>query len=153
MPYLADDVREAATLPVQRLAVGLVDGISKLAAHALLAPVLATPNLRLVCHDGEFEQLLGELALHHLDLVLAGQAAPRNPNLLVWHRRLQLIDHGSALYIHHSWRDPDAHARRPFAQIADHVLLPFASSIAAADERLAPQVTEALLREIGRAHV
>ena len=73
---------------------------------------------------------------------------PRNPNLLVWHRRLQLIDHGSALYIHHSWRDPDAHARRPFAQIADHVLLPFASSIAAADERLAPQVTEALLRDL-----
>ena len=44
-------------------------------------PVLNTPNLRLVCHEGEFEQLLGELALHHLDLVLAGQAAPRNPNL------------------------------------------------------------------------
>ena len=29
----------------------------------------------------------------------------RNPNLLVWHRRLHLIDHGSALYIHHSWKD------------------------------------------------
>lgn len=73
---------------------------------------------------------------------------PRNPNLLVWHRRLHLIDHGSALYIHHSWRDPDEHARRPFTQIKDHVLLPFASSIAAADERLAPQVTPALLREL-----
>jgi LysR family transcriptional activator of nhaA len=54
----------------------------------LLAPVLATPNLRLVCHDGEFEQLLGELALHHLDLVLAGQAAPRNPNLRLASERL-----------------------------------------------------------------
>ena len=31
---------------------------------------------------------------------------PRNPNLIVWHRRLHLIDHGSALYIHHTWRDP-----------------------------------------------
>ena len=71
---------------------------------------------------------------------------PRNPNLIVWHRRLHLIDHGSALYIHHSWREPDAHARRPFVEIRDHVLLPFASSIAAADARLAPMVTPALLR-------
>ncbi len=85
---IADEVREAASGPVARLAVGLSDGLSKLAAHALLEPVLATPNLRLVCHEGEFEQLLGELALHHLDLVLAGQAAPRNPNLRLSSERL-----------------------------------------------------------------
>ncbi len=78
---LADEVREAASGKVQRLGVGLSDGISKLSAHALLAPVLEAPHLRLVCHDGEFEQLMSELALHHLDLVLAGQAPPRNPNL------------------------------------------------------------------------
>ncbi len=76
-----DEVREAATGKVARLAVGLSDGISKLAAHALLAPVLATPTLRLLCHEGEFEQLLAELAMHHLDLMLAGQPAPANPNL------------------------------------------------------------------------
>lgn len=86
---IPDDVRSAATAPVQRLAVGLVDGISKLAAHALLAPVLAAPRLRLVCHEGEQEQLLGELARHHLDLVLAGQAAPPNPNLRLASERLQ----------------------------------------------------------------
>ena len=70
---------------------------------------------------------------------------PRNPNLIVWHRRLHLIDHGSALYIHHTWRDPAEHARRPFEPIKDHVLLPFASSIAAADARLAPMVTRGLV--------
>lgn len=85
---IADEVREAASGKVARLAVGLSDGISKLAAHALLAPVLATPNLRLVCHEGEFEPLLAELALHHLDVVLAGQAAPRNPNLRLTGERL-----------------------------------------------------------------
>lgn len=78
---LADDVREAASGKVARLAIGLSDGISKLAAHALLEPVLATPWLRLVCHEGEYGQLLAELALHDLDLVLAGQPAPHNPNL------------------------------------------------------------------------
>ena len=70
---------------------------------------------------------------------------PRNPNLLVWHRRLHLIDHGSALYVHHTWQDPGGHARRPFVQIRDHVLLPFAGSIAEADARLAPRLDRAVL--------
>jgi len=85
---IPEAVHEAASAQVVRLAVGLSDGISKLAAHALLEPVLTTPNLRLVCHEGEFEQLLSELALHHLDVVLAGQAAPRNPNLRLSSERL-----------------------------------------------------------------
>jgi hypothetical protein len=82
-------------------------------------------------------------------LVTNPDRSPRNPNLLVWHGRPWLIDHGAALYIHHAWRDPDAHARRPHAErLADHVLLPAASSIAAADERLAPLVTRDLLERL-----
>jgi hypothetical protein len=72
----------------------------------------------------------------------------KNTNMLVWHRRLWLIDHGAALYVQHTWRDAAAHARRPFTQIRDHVLLPFAGSIADADGRLAPLVTEHLLEEL-----
>jgi hypothetical protein len=72
----------------------------------------------------------------------------QNPNLLLWHGRLWLIDHGAALYIHHTWRDPDEHARRPFERIRDHVLLPFAGSIAAADARHAAQIDRALLADI-----
>jgi len=75
----------------------------------------------------------------------------RNPNLLLWHKRLYGIDHGAALYVQHRWsdveRDPQ-HARRPFQQVRDHVLLPFASSIAEADARLAPLVTEELLVDL-----
>jgi LysR family transcriptional activator of nhaA len=77
---VAEEVRAAGSAPAARLSVGLSDGISKLAAHALLEPVLATPRLRLVCHEGELDELLSELALHELDVVLAGQAAPRNVN-------------------------------------------------------------------------
>jgi len=69
----------------------------------------------------------------------------QNPNLLVWHGRLWLIDHGAALYIHHTWRDPDEHARRPFERIRDHVLLPFANSIEAADARHADRIDQELL--------
>ena len=63
-------------------------------------------------------------------LVTNPDRTAQNPNLLVWHGRPWLIDHGAALYIHHTWRDPDEHARRPFERIRDHVLLPFAASIA-----------------------
>ena len=71
----------------------------------------------------------------------------QNPNLLWWHDRIWLIDHGAALYWHHSPdRTPDPHAR--FAPVRDHVLLPFASSITDADARLAPRVTEGLLEQI-----
>ena len=59
-----------------------------------------------------------------------------------------LIDHGAALYIHYTWRDPGEHARRPFDRIRDHLLLPFAESIEAADERLAPQLTPDLVQSI-----
>jgi hypothetical protein len=82
-------------------------------------------------------------------LVTNPDRSPKNPNLLVWHRRPWLIDHGAALSIHYTWRDPAEHARRPHTErLADHVLLPFAGSIAAADERLAPMVTRALLEDL-----
>jgi hypothetical protein len=81
-------------------------------------------------------------------LVTNTDRSPRNPNLLAWHRRLFLIDHGAALFVHHTWRDPDEHARRPLATIGDHVLLPYASSLEAVHERLAPRVTAGLLHAI-----
>lgn len=84
-------------------------------------------------------------------LTLNVDRTPRNPNLLVWHRRLYGIDHGAALYVQHRWadvaRDP-GHARRPFPHVRDHVLLPFAGSITAADARLAPLVTDGLLGKL-----
>jgi hypothetical protein len=72
----------------------------------------------------------------------------QNPNLLLWHERLWLIDHGAALYFHHAAAPDPAHARTPFPAIREHVLLPFAGSIADADARLAPRVTRDLLEEI-----
>lgn len=61
---------------------------------------------------------------------------PRNPNLLLWHKKLWLIDHGAALYVHHAWSegvDPLAEAHDRFPQIESHILLPYATDIAAAD--------------------
>jgi hypothetical protein len=69
---------------------------------------------------------------------------PRNVNLLVWHRRLWLIDHGAALYRQHAGLDPIA-ARGRFPAVRDHVLLDVAAPIAEADAALAPRVTRELL--------
>src|SRR5579862_5554771 len=73
---------------------------------------------------------------------------PRNPNMLIWHDRLWLIDHGAALYLQHGGLDPVAHAERAFPLIAEHVLLPCAGSIRDAHERLAPVLGAAVLEEV-----
>lgn len=78
-------------------------------------------------------------------LVTNVDRTPRNPNLLVWHRQLWLIDHGSALYFHHAWDGAREAALSPFAAVKDHVLLPYAGSIRAADERLAPRLSREVL--------
>jgi hypothetical protein len=73
---------------------------------------------------------------------------PRNTNLLVWHGKLWLIDHGAALYFQHDWRDHLARAASPFALIKDHVLLPFASELAAVDATMAAALTTDTLASI-----
>jgi hypothetical protein len=73
---------------------------------------------------------------------------PRNPNMLVWHGDLWLIDHGAALYRHHAPTWPEGAAGAAFPLIAEHVLLPFAGSIAEADERLAPRLDGPTLEAI-----
>ena len=82
-------------------------------------------------------------------LALNVDRTPRNPNLLVHGRRLWLIDHGAALYLHHDWDGvTPERARSAFPMIAQHVLLPVASSIAEADARLAPWLPRAALDAI-----
>lgn len=60
---LPQRVREAASGPTLRLNLGISDGIAKLAVHRLLTPALDEPHRRLLCHEGEFQPLLSELAL------------------------------------------------------------------------------------------
>jgi LysR family transcriptional activator of nhaA len=81
---LPDRVRDAASTPTVRLAVGVSDGLPKLVVNRLLQPVAAEPNLRLLCHDGEIDDLLGDLALHRLDVVLSDRPAPGNPNIKLY---------------------------------------------------------------------
>jgi hypothetical protein len=72
----------------------------------------------------------------------------RNTNMLMWHRKLWLIDHGAALYFHHSWDNYLARSRAPFPKIKEHVLLPWAAALEEVDARLAPRVGGELIREV-----
>lgn len=73
---------------------------------------------------------------------------PRNPNLLMWHGRPWLIDHGAALYQHHAATDLPSRAPDRFPLIRDHVLLPQADDLAGADAQLSAQLTTELISEI-----
>jgi hypothetical protein len=75
----------------------------------------------------------------------------RNSNLLVWHRRVWLIDHGAALYFHHNWADATEAAGTPFARIKDHVLLRFASRLSEIDAQMSERFTAARIAEIVQA--
>ena len=147
-------VRDAVGAPVVRLVVGISDDLPKLAVHSLMQPVMQEPNLRLLCLVDEFEDLLGDLALHRLDVVLADRAAPPNPNLKVYSHLLDT----SPL----AWYAPaplQAAARRGFPQSLSQVpvLLPthHAAVRARIDqwfERMAirPQVVGEFVHDPGR---
>jgi LysR family transcriptional activator of nhaA len=81
---LPERVRESASAPSMRLAVGISDGLPKLVARRLLQPVISEPTLRLICHEGELDDLLGDLALHRLDVVFSDRPAPANPNIKLY---------------------------------------------------------------------
>lgn len=72
----------------------------------------------------------------------------RNANLLMWHRWLWLIDHGAALYFHHNWSTWLDSSRKPFPLISNHVLLPFASELEAADARMSAAITPGVVDRI-----
>ncbi|KQS68336.1 HipA family kinase [Modestobacter sp. Leaf380] len=71
----------------------------------------------------------------------------RNPNMLFWHGRLQLIDHGAALTFHHHWPGAPAAVARPY-DAAQHALIESRPDVRAADAALGPQVTRPLLERV-----
>jgi LysR family transcriptional activator of nhaA len=104
-------VRDAVSSPAVRLAVGISDALPKLVVRSLMQPVLNEPNLRLLCHVDEFGDLLGDLALHRLDVVLADRPALSNPNLKVYSHKL-----GSSALAWYAPASLHAAARRGFPQ-------------------------------------
>src|SRR5689334_17378628 len=72
----------------------------------------------------------------------------RNTNMLIWRKELWLIDHGAALYFHHSGGDWKEQAKRPFVQIKDHVLLPLATELEIVDTAFRAVLTKQCIDSI-----
>jgi LysR family transcriptional activator of nhaA len=72
-----------------RLTVGISDSLPKLTAYKLLeATATLDRPVRLVCYEDQFEALLGELALHKLDVVLTDREVRPGTSLGVFSHQL-----------------------------------------------------------------
>ena len=85
---LPEAVRDAAKSPKIKISVGVSDGLPKLITKQLLEPILKHKDVLLIAHEGEFDDLLANLALHRLDIILADRPAPNNKNLNVYSEEL-----------------------------------------------------------------
>ena len=104
-----------------------------------------------ITYDPAVNKVSSELAskIVWLDALLTNvDRTARNTNMLAWHNELWLIDHGAALYFHHSWHNWEEHSMKPFVQVKDHVLLPLSNDIAKADEELKKIITPEKIKSI-----
>ncbi len=104
-----------------------------------------------VTYDPLVERLSPELASSVVwfdSYVTNVDRTPRNANMLMWHKRLWLIDHGAALYFHHTWANYRERSRHAFDHVKDHVLLPSATLIRELDETLASRLTAEVVGDI-----
>ena len=127
-PEIQDLIRASADLV--RGSGGLNLALDYLPGSVTFDPLAMQPDAELASRIVWFDAFVSNL-----------DRTPRNTNMLVWHGKLWLIDHGAALYFHHDWRDFLDRATSPFALVKDHVLLPFASQLDAADAWMAQQLT------------
>jgi hypothetical protein len=155
---LAGEIGRQLGLPVPQIVLLDLDAeFGRLESHSEIGPLLEASsglNLGLRFLEGalSYDRLLeppdAELAsrIVWFDAYVTNvDRTPRNVNLLLWERRLWLIDHGAALYFHHDWKDYLARSRSPFERIKDHVLLPYASRLAEADAALRPRLTDGFI--------
>ncbi len=113
-----------------------------LALHYLSGSVTFDPNA------AEVDPLLASKIVW-LDCLLTNvDRTARNTNMLWWNRELWLIDHGASLYFHHSWDNWEEQSLKPFVQVKDHVLLPYASQLKEADAELRALLTPERIRAV-----
>ena len=120
-----------------RASGGLNLGLDYLPGSVMFDPVAEKPDSDLASRIVWFDAYVTNV-----------DRTPRNANMLMWHRRLWLIDHGAALYFHHTWTDMDQRSRDPFARIKEHILLPFAGSIDLIDEKMTAAITEEVIKGV-----
>jgi hypothetical protein len=120
-----------------RASGGLNLGLDYLPGSVMFDPVAEKPDAGLASRIVWFDAYVTNV-----------DRTPRNANMLMWHRRLWLIDHGAALYFHHAWTDMDQRSRDRFPLIREHILLPFAGELEAADETMTAVITDEVIKGV-----
>jgi hypothetical protein len=113
-----------------RASVGRNVGLDYLPGSTTFDPLIFQPGVRLASSIVWFDAFVCNV-----------DRTARNTNMLVWHKKLWLIDHGAALYFHHAWTRRDDPAQNPFALIKDHVLLRVADALPEVDAKLKSLLT------------
>ncbi|MEJ8853512.1 transcriptional activator NhaR [Variovorax robiniae] len=69
--------------------VGIADAVPKAIAYRLLEPALAIPEtVRLICHEGNFRDLLAQLSVQRLDLVIADEPMGKQTSVKAFNHTL-----------------------------------------------------------------
>ncbi len=114
-----------------------------LGLHYLSGAITFDPSVTHVSYKQASEIVWMDCLLTNVD------RTPRNTNMLTWNKEIWLIDHGAALYFHHSWENWEEQAVRPFNQVENHVLLPRAIELEEIDQEfkqiLTPERIEAIV--------
>jgi HipA-like protein len=120
-----------------RASAGLNLALDYLPGSVMFDPVVERPEAELASSIVWFDAFVTNI-----------DRTARNANLLMWHRRLWLIDHGAALFFHHGTSDFASRAKDPFPQVKDHVLLAFADRLREVDEAMARRLGPGVVRPI-----
>ena len=120
-----------------KASVGLNLALHYLSGAITFDPVVTTVDARLASQIVWLDCLLTNM-----------DRTARNTNMLIWHKELWLIDHGASLYFHHSWQNWEEQAKRPFALIKDHVLLPWASELETVNKEFSEILTNDLIQAV-----
>lgn len=133
-PDLARTEPDPEIFSLIRSSAGLNLALDYLPGSIMFDPTVVTPDADLASRVVWFDGYVSNV-----------DRTVRNTNILTWHRRLWLIDHGATLYFHHApgWPADPPRARDPFPLIRQHVLLRWASLL----ERVDAELTAALTRE------
>ena len=163
---LAGEIGRALGLPVPRLAFIELDGLlgRNEPDYEIRSLIVASEGLNLamdylpgsISFDPGTGRVAGALASAVVwfdAFIMNIDRTARNTNMLWWHKQLYLIDHGAALYPHHTWPSAMERATSPFSAIKDHVLLPWADDIAGrtipgSRERVRTMLSSSVLEQI-----
>jgi hypothetical protein len=136
-PEIAQTEPDPEIQALIRASGGLNLGLDYLPGSVMFDPVADKPDAELASRIVWFDAYITNV-----------DRTPRNANMLMWHRKLWLIDHGASLYFHHALSGMDQRSNDPFPLIKEHILLPVASALETEDQAMTGAITQDVINQV-----